>query len=101
MQVDMMLLEPLFKRIVEGYGALADKAALEKELSIYLVESARRELESDHPDMALVVGALRLARNELSHAPDLHAVCQNIDVQLEHLPALRNSAARAAPSAHP
>jgi hypothetical protein len=101
MQIEMLLLEPLFKRIVESYGALPDKAALEKELSIYLIESARRELESDHPDLHLIVGALRLARNELSHAPELHAVCQNIDLQLEQLPAPRSGASRVSPPVHP
>jgi hypothetical protein len=99
--VEMTLLEPLFKHIVEAYAVLPYKAALEKELSVYLIESARREFGSEHPDMHLIVGALRLARNELSHAPGLHALCQNIELQLEHLPAPRSGPARGFSPAHP
>jgi hypothetical protein len=99
--VDMALLEPLLKRVVEAYAALPGKAVLEKDLSIYLIESARRELGSENPDVHLIVGALRLARNELSRAPDLHAVCQNIDLQLEHMPAPRSGTTHGLSAAHP
>jgi hypothetical protein len=100
-QVDGTLLEPLLKHVVEAYALLPDKAALEKELSIYLIESARRELGLENPDMHLVVGALRLARNELSHAPRLQAVCRNIDVHLESLPVMRNTPSRTQASPQP
>jgi hypothetical protein len=98
--MDISLLDPLLEHVVGAYSLLPDKAALEKELSIYLVESARRELGTESPDMHLVVGALRLARNELSHSPDLHALCQIIDLQLEHLPSPHSGSARGRPSAH-
>ena len=83
LQSDKMAhLAPLMERVVEGYLLLPDKPVEETQLSIYIVESASRELASSLPDRNFVMRAVRLARRELSDLPEFAALCDTIETQL-------------------
>ena len=84
--LDLTLLASLFERIAEGYESLTAHTARHKDLSLYLIDSARRELSSAKPDTEFIAGALRLAHRELKHIPNLAPLCQIIEAQIRQGP---------------